>query len=105
MIFKLDIKLRTRIPLKTTLSQPQPWISQIPHNLINLISQSELVKSQITNYLNNSLTQILNNAEHLVNGVAELAYRVIFLLDKIRSLQKANTVLSKRWRIKKTRLC
>ena len=44
------------------------------------------MKSRITNHLNNSLTQILNNAEHLVNRVAELAYCVIFLLNKIRSL-------------------
>ena len=43
------------------------------------------MKSRITNYLNNSLTQILNNTEHLVNGVAELAYCAVFLLNKIRS--------------------
>ena len=104
MISKLDIKLRTRIPPKATLLQPQPWTSQTPHNLTNLISQSELIKSRITNHLNNSLTQILNNAKHLVNGVAELAHRVIFLLNEIRSLQKANTALNKRRRAKKTRL-
>ena len=39
-----------------------------------------------------------------MNGVAELAYRAIFLLNEIRSLQKANTALNKRRRAKKTRL-
>ena len=36
--------------------------------------------------------------------MAELAHRTIFLLNKIQSLQKANTALNKRRRAKKTRL-
>ena len=43
------------------------------------------MKSRITNHLNNSPIQILNNTKHLVNGVAELAYCIIFLLNKIQS--------------------
>ena len=36
--------------------------------------------------------------------MAELIYYIIFLLNKIRLFWKANTVLNKRRRIKKTRL-
>ena len=39
-----------------------------------------------------------------MNGVAELAYYIIFLLNKIQLFQKVNTVLNKRRKTKKTYL-
>lgn len=105
IISKLDIKLGTRTPPETTLPPPQPWTSQTPHNPTDSISQSELVKSRISNHQNNSPTQILNATKQLADGVAELIHRTVFITDKLQSLRKANAAFSKRRKAKKTRLC
>ena len=104
VISKLDVKLGTRTPPEATLPQPQPWISQTPHNPTDSISQCEFVKSRISNHQNSSPTQIISAAKQLADGVAELAHRAVLITDELRSLRKANEALSKRRRAKKTRL-
>ena len=104
VISKLDVKLRIRTPPEATLPPTQPWISQTPHNPADLISQSEFIRSRISNHQNNSPTQILTAAKQLADGVAELAHHDILVTDELRLLQKANVALSKRRRAKKTRL-
>ena len=104
VISKLDIKLRIRTPPKTTLPPTQPWISQTPHNPADLISQSEFIRSRISNHQNNSPTQILTTAKQLADGVAELAHHDILITNELRLLQKANIALNKRRKAKKTRL-
>ena len=104
VISKLDVKLGTRTPPEPTLPQPQAWTSQTPHNPTDSISQSELVKSRISNDQNSSPTQILSAAKQLADGVTELAHRAVLITDELMSLRKANEALSKGRRAKKTRL-
>ena len=104
VISKLDVKLGTRTPPEATVLPTQSWTSQTPHNATETISQSELVKSRISNHQNSSPTQILSAAKQLADGAATLALRVTLISDELRSLRKANESLSKRRRAKKTRL-
>jgi hypothetical protein len=50
VISKLDIKLRTPIPIRPLSADTDPWVSQIPHNPINVFSQIILVKNNIACY-------------------------------------------------------
>src|SRR5436305_10259834 len=62
----LDVKLRT--PTPTGLSNPDPWVSQTPHNSVEALSQTELVRTKITRHQGSSPTPIFEATTQLATG-------------------------------------
>ncbi|APA07191.1 hypothetical protein SS1G_04084 [Sclerotinia sclerotiorum 1980 UF-70] len=101
---KLDIRIRTPTPPSILLESANSWVSQTPHNPIEALLQSILVKSRIARHQSSSPTPIFETIVALAKGTERLAYENILLSIEICMLRKANEALSKRRHIKKTQL-
>ncbi|ESZ97150.1 hypothetical protein SBOR_2463 [Sclerotinia borealis F-4128] len=104
VISKLDIKLQTSTPTRSSFVELDPWVSQIPHNSNDTLSQSTLVKNRIVQYQGSSPISIFETVTALTKGTEILAYEMILISAEIRTLRKANEVLSKRCKAKKSRI-
>ena len=104
VISKLDVRLRTPNPSTPPSTNTNPWVSQTPHNTINALLQSTLVKSRIARHQGSSLTPIFETIAALAKGLEILAHEITLLLAEVRTLRAANKALSKRRRAKKTRV-
>ena len=90
VISKLDVRLRTPTPMGLTNVDSDPWISQTPRNPTEAISQSTLVKDRIDAHQGSSPAPIFSAVKQMTM--------------ENHNLRKANEVLSKRRRAKKTRV-
>jgi len=99
---RLDNKLRTPTPPTSRPGTPPPWVFRTPHNPREANSQSTLIKTRIANYQNSSPTSMLAAVDQLTNGTIAVMYQVALFRAENASLRKANEVLSKRRRAKKT---
>ena len=104
VLSKLDVKLKTPTPLSSRPGTPQPWVSKTPNNPIEAISQSEFVKTRIANHQNSSPTSIYAAVDQIARGAQGMMHTVALLKAEVTALRKANETLSKRRRVKKTRL-
>ncbi|KAL1581814.1 hypothetical protein WHR41_09665 [Cladosporium halotolerans] len=104
VLSRLDVKLRTPTPIRSPAAEANPWVSQTPHNPTEAISQSELVKSQISGHQGSSPTPIFSAVRQMAKGIEAMAHSVTLLTAENRTLQKANQALSRRRRAKKTRV-
>jgi hypothetical protein len=105
IISKLDVKLRTPTPTGSPSMDADPWVSQTPHNPIDALSQSTLVKSRIARHQGSSPTPIFETVVALAKGTEILVHENTLLAAEVRTLRKANEALSKRRRAKKNRVC
>ncbi|EDN95836.1 hypothetical protein SS1G_12041 [Sclerotinia sclerotiorum 1980 UF-70] len=101
VLSKLDIRIHTPTPPPLNID---PWISQTPHNPTEALSQSTLVKSQISRHQSSSPTPIFETVLALAKGTERLAHENTLLSAENRTLRKANEALSKRRRAKKIQL-
>ncbi|ESZ89450.1 hypothetical protein SBOR_10167 [Sclerotinia borealis F-4128] len=104
VISKLDIKLRTPTPSRSSSVELDPWVSQTPHNSNDALSQSTLVKNRIAQHQGSSSTPIFETIAVLAKGTEILVYEITLISTEIRTFRKANEVLSKRRRAKKSRI-
>jgi len=104
VISKLDVKLRTPTPIGPPSIDVDPWVSQTPHNPTDALSQTTLVKNRIARHQGSSPTPIFQTVAALAKGTEILAHEVTLLTAEIRTLRRANEVLSKRRKAKKTRI-
>jgi hypothetical protein len=104
VLSKLDVKLRTPSPTGPPDGDTNPWVSQTPRNPTEAISQSELVKSQISDHQGSSPTPIFSAVKQMAKGMEAMAHSVTLLTAENHALRKANEALSKRRRAKKTRV-
>jgi hypothetical protein len=104
VILKLNIKLKTPTPPNSRPGTAQPWVSKTPNNPTEAASQSEFVKKRIASHQNSSPTSIYHAVDQIVKGTKGVMHRVTLLEAEVATLRKANEVLSKRRRAKKTRL-
>jgi hypothetical protein len=104
VLSKLDIKLRTPTPPGTPSGPPSPWVSKTPKTTNEALSQSTLIKGQITRHQGSSPTPILTAVDQLTKGMQAVSSRLVLLEAEVRTLQAANEALSKRRRAKRTRL-
>jgi hypothetical protein len=104
ILSKLNMKLWTLTLPTNPSANTNLWVSQTPYNPTDTLSQTILVKDRITCYQGNSLILIFETVVVLAKGTELLAHEMILLSAEIRILRKANKVLSKRRRIKKTRV-
>jgi hypothetical protein len=105
VISKLDIKLQTPIPTGPFSADVDPWISQIPYNPTDALSQIALVKNRIACYQESLPTPIFTTVTVLAKGTEILAYEVTLLTAENCILRKTNKALSKCCRAKKNHVC
>jgi hypothetical protein len=104
VLSKLDVQLRTPTPTGPPLASADPWVSKTPQNPQEASSQSELIKTRVSNHQNSSPTAMLNAIDQFTKGTKAIMYQVALLRSEVSSLHKANEALSKRRRAKKTRV-
>ncbi|APA08490.1 hypothetical protein SS1G_02187 [Sclerotinia sclerotiorum 1980 UF-70] len=104
ILSKLDIRIRTSTPSSTSLELTNSWISQTPHNLIEALLQSTLVKARMARHQSSSPTPIFETVQALAKGTERLAHEVTLLSAENRMLRRANEALSKRRCAKKIQL-
>jgi hypothetical protein len=79
VISKLDIQLRTPTPPSSSAGAALPWISQTPHNPREATSQSELIKTRISNHQASSPTPIVATIDQLAKGTTAIMHEVALL--------------------------
>ncbi|ESZ90927.1 hypothetical protein SBOR_8699 [Sclerotinia borealis F-4128] len=104
ILSKLDIRIRTPTPLPIPLESADSWVSQIPHNPTEALSQSTLVRSRIARHQSSSPTPIFETVTALTKSTEQLAHKVTLLNTKNCILQKTNKALSKHRHTKKVQL-
>ena len=104
VLSKLDVQLRTPTPTGPPLAVADLWVSKTPQNPLEANSQSELIKTRISNHQNSSPTSMLNAVDQFTKGAKAMMHQVALLRAENSSLRKANEALSKRRRAKKTRV-
>ena len=102
VISKLDMRVWTSTPPGTADGLPQPWVSKTPQTVAESLSQSTLIKDQVLNYQGSSPTPILNSVNQLTKALVANSYQLTLLSSEIKALRKANEVLSKWRRAKRT---
>lgn len=104
IISKFNIKLQTPIPTGPPSTDADPWVSQIPRNPTDALSQTNLIRNRIIYYQGNSPTLLFSTVVMLAKGTEILVYENTLLVAEVHILRVANEVLSKRRRAKKNRI-
>ncbi|KFZ17740.1 hypothetical protein V501_01593, partial [Pseudogymnoascus sp. VKM F-4519 (FW-2642)] len=76
-----------------------------PSNPTEALSQTTLIRNQITRYQGSSPTPLFETVVALAKGTERLAHENTLLSAEVRTLRAANEALSKRRRAKKARVC
>jgi hypothetical protein len=103
VISKLDVVIRTPSP-QPSLDLPNLWTSKTPTNPQEAISQSDFVSKKVSNHQNSSPTAIHKAIGQLSKGLQGTMHEVALLRTEVQGLREANSILSKRRRVKKQRL-
>jgi hypothetical protein len=93
VISKLGVKLRTPTPVPGIGKLPVPWASKRPNNLIEVISQSDFIKSRIYRHQGSSPTSILGGVDHLAKGTRGTMHQIALLKSEVHILRKENETL------------
>jgi hypothetical protein len=104
VISKLDVKLRTPTPTGPPSALDDPWVSKTPQTAYEANLQSSFIKAKITQHQNSSPTPLYEAMDQLVKGTATVMTQMVLIKDRVRTLEEANHILSKRRREKKTRI-
>jgi hypothetical protein len=104
VISKLDMQLRTPTP-PGEISQPStPWVSKAPKTAIKAQSQSEYLEKRIRRHKSSSPESIIKALKSNTKAIKAVMHEVVLLRSELRNLRGANEILSRRQRIKRTRL-
>ncbi|KAJ3454583.1 hypothetical protein MRS44_013183 [Fusarium solani] len=104
VISKLDVQLRTPTPVEEEVSLPDPWVSKTPKTVLEASSQSEYLKRRVRRHQSSSPASILEALESFSKGTKAIMHQMALLKSENQILRQANETLSKRRRVKKTRL-
>ena len=104
VISKLDIKLRTPTPTGPPLSEADSWVSQTPHNPIEIASQSQYVRDRMARHQGSSPTPILEAIDQFTKGATGIMHQIALLKSEVKTLRDENALLSRRRRAKKKQL-
>ncbi|EAQ88448.1 hypothetical protein CHGG_05067 [Chaetomium globosum CBS 148.51] len=104
VLSKLDVKLHAPTPPDSLPGTAQPWVSMTPYNTQETRSQSDFIKTRISSYQNSSPASVLVAVDQLTKGATAVMHQVALLQSEVSSLRKANEVLSKRRKAKRTRI-
>jgi hypothetical protein len=104
VLSKLGVKLRTPTASRPYTANTDIWVSWIPSNPTEALSQTTLVRNRIARYQGSSLTLIFETVTALAKGTERIAHEITLLSNEVCTLRAANEALSKRRRAKKTRV-
>jgi hypothetical protein len=104
VISKLDIRIQTPSPSGTPPSTPRPWISQTPTNATEALWQSTLIKDRVIKHQGSSPTPIIAAVDQLAKATVAINHKLTLITNRMKTLEEANEILSKRRRAKRTRL-
>jgi hypothetical protein len=96
--------IRTPTPSNSRPTTAQDWTSQTPKNSTEATSQSTLIKRRIASHQYSSPTSIYNAVDQIEKGAQLVMHRLVFLEEENQRLRKAQILLSKRRKAKRTRI-
>jgi DDE superfamily endonuclease len=104
VVSRLDIRLRTPTPQTSRPGTAQSWVSKTPNNAREASSQSAFIKGRIACHQNSSPTAIHDAVDQFTKGSMAVMHKMTLMQAEIKQLRKANEMLSKRRRAKRSRL-
>lgn len=104
VLSRLDIRPRTPSPVEEAAELPQLWVPKTPNNPTEATSQTDYIKRRISHHQGSSPTSILSAVDQITKGACGIMHRLALLKAEVEQLRKANALLSKRRRARKTRL-
>jgi hypothetical protein len=104
VISKLDVRLRTPTPPRSSGMDAAPWISKTPSNPTEAHPQFAFLKKGIFKHHDSSPTGILPAVDHFAEGTKIIMHKLALVEGECAELRKANKILSRRRRTKKTQL-
>ena len=104
VISKLDVVIRTPEGSRPASANSAVWESKTSQNSKEAVSQSTLVRNQISRHQWSSPTHIFSAVKQMANGVEQMAHTMTLLQKENSDLRKANEALSKRRRAKKIQI-
>jgi len=104
VLSRLDLRLRTPSPIPGVTELPDLWVPKTPNNPTEATSQTDFIKGRINRHQGSSPTAILAAMDQFAKGAQGIMHQMTLLKAEVSTLRKANAMLSKRRRAKKTRL-
>jgi hypothetical protein len=104
IIAKLDVKLQILTFFRPPTRESLPWTSRTPNNPTKATSQSEFIKSRVARHQNSSPTSIYNEIDQIAKKAKQIMHKMALLQTEIAELRKANTLIRKQRKAKKTRI-
>jgi hypothetical protein len=104
IVSKLDVQLRTPTPAEEVVSPTTPWVSKTPKTVLEAGSQSEYLERRIRRHHSSSPESIIAAMKSLEKGTKAVMHKVALLVAENQDLRQANEILSRRRRVKRTRL-
>jgi hypothetical protein len=104
VISKLDVQLRTPTPAGVVTEPSTPWVSKTPKTVLEAQSQSEYLERRIKRHHSSSPESIIEALMSLAKGTKSNMHELALLKTRVKDLEQANEILSRRQRAKRTRL-
>ncbi|OBS15414.1 hypothetical protein FPOA_17526 [Fusarium poae] len=104
VISKLDVQLRTPTPPGEATEPSTPWTSKTPTTAIEAQSQSEYLERRIRRHKSSSPESIIEALKSSTKATKAALYQLALVEARLKNLEEANRILSRRRRAKKTRL-
>jgi hypothetical protein len=104
VLSRLDIRPRTPLAVEEATELPRLWVPMTPNNPTEATSQTDYIKKRISHHQGSSPTSILSAVDQITKGTCGIMHKLALLKSEVEQLRKANALLSKRRRARKTRL-
>lgn len=104
VLSRLDIRPRTPLAVEEATELPRLWVPKTPNNPTEATSQTDYIKKRISHHQGSSPTSILSAVDQITKGTCGIMHKLALLKSEVEQLRKANALLSKRRRARKTRL-
>jgi hypothetical protein len=104
VVSKLDVQLRIPTPAEKEASQAQPWTSKTPETGLEAQSQSKDLERRINKHQSSSPESIIEASKSNTKALKAPMHEVALLKARVRDLEEADEILSRRRRAKRSRL-
>jgi hypothetical protein len=104
VISKLDVQLRIPTPPEEATKPSTPWASKTPTTATEAQSQSEYLERRIRRHKSSSPESIIEALKSNTKATKAAMHEVVLLRKGLRNLRDANKILSRRRKVKKTRI-
>jgi hypothetical protein len=104
VISKLDVQLRTPTPPQEAVEPSTLWVSKTPKTAIEAQSQSEYLEKRIKRHKSSSPESIIEALKSSTKATKAALHRLALVEARLKDLEQANKILSRRRRSKRTRL-